>query len=173
MPILAAGLATMAMWSIEQHVKEIGGINPLREMAQFLWLRQGIQLMLSLSSAILVFGVANLFARRAVVQSLAPENFLSEEQIMLQAFLYTVMIGLSYIPAYLAVNRAAAKLRDAILPAPTDASTAALLERQRASSAIDETLQIRLHDWKSLGPGFAILAPVMVGLATNIVTKHL
>jgi hypothetical protein len=173
MPIFAAGIATIAMWSLEQHVREITACCVLRDLARFIRLRQSIQTMLSMSSAILALGVFSLFARRALVLVVSKNNVFSEWQVLLQALEYTVMIGLAYIPVHSSVNQAALRLRDAILPRVTDSQASLVLDFSKSMTGLDEMLQVRLHDWKSLGPGFAILAPSLLGLIANVAGRHI
>jgi hypothetical protein len=171
-PIFSAGVATIAMWSMEGQIKSITGCCSHRDFIRFTWLKQGIQTMLSMSSAILVLGLVGLSSRR-VVLLLFPNNVFEKQEVLLQALEYTIMIGLAYIPAHSAVNRAAVRIRDAIVPKMEDSRAPVILDYWKTMTALDEILQIRLHDWKSLGPGFAILAPVLLGLIATVAGRHL
>lgn len=171
-PVFAATVAVLAMWTLEMRCRETTAAGGSRDLAVFTWQKQGIRKALSTASGILVFGVISIYVRRSLVLEFPP-NFFAKPQIVLEAFAYTVMIGLAYIPAHLAVNQAANKIRDSLLPAPQAWQSTSVLDHQKTSDGLDEMLQIRLNDWKSLGPGFAILAPTLLSLVAGLAGKVL
>lgn len=165
---LAVGFSTIVMWVLENRVCDLPAESRLAAIAHYLRLRHKLQTLLSLASLVLVFGVIGLMARRAFLQPIFPDGFLPGS-IVLEGFEYTVLLALAYAPVHAAFNTIGVKLRETIVPdSPDNDNLEGIQKWAKASNELNELLQISMYDWKNFGPGFPILAPLILGLLSGL-----
>jgi hypothetical protein len=170
---VAAALCAVAMWMVEARLSTMSFAavdEPL--VARFTAARQRLQLLLSLSSGVLVFGVAGILVRQTTLTATGVPG-MPAPQVLVEAIEYSLLLFLAYAPAHVAVNHAAHALRAAVFPPTAERTGKAILEWLENTGKADAALLVTWHDWKTLGPGFAVLAPLILGMAAHLLEKAL
>ena len=174
LPIVAVSFAAAAMWFIEMRIDGLERCPPrLAVISELLSYRHRVQSLLAGASALLVLGVISILLRRALIESLAPANPFPGESVVYQGFEYTVLVGFAYFPVHLSLGAVSANFRETILSEGEFLSASEMLQWSTRGSALDELLHLSFHEWKNFGPGFAISAPVVMGILSDLAKKHI
>jgi hypothetical protein len=176
------GLGVSAMWVVEIAVYSSlpadGTVNRTH-LDCYLRLRQYLGNFLTVTGIVLALGTLGLNASRDFIKTANAQNFFPHDLIAVFGGVFTVLLGMAYAPAYLALRNLGSKVRDSIVPPalPEDPKPAEekdggfeLVEKWAENrEKLDDLLQLQVRDWKSFGPQFAIVAPLATGLATRLI----
>lgn len=164
---LAAGLAATTMWVQEKRVCSLNLQHRHAATEHYLKLREELQTSLLMASLVLVFGVIGLVTRRTFLQDMSPNSFFPNS-ILLEGLEYTLLLALAYAPVHAVFNSVGKKLRDMLVPPPSDDRPESIQDWIKRSNEFGDLMQIRIYDWKSFGPGFPILAPFLMSLLAGL-----
>jgi hypothetical protein len=176
-------LGTSAMWVVEIAVYSSwpadGPVNRA-QLDSYLRLREYLGNFLTVTGIILALGTLDLNASREFIKTANEHNFFPRDLITIFGGVFTVLLGMAYAPAYLALRELGSSVRDSIVPRalPDDPRPATeekdggfeLVEKWAENrDKLDDLLQLQIRDWKSFGPQFAIVAPLATGLASRLI----
>lgn len=175
-------MAVSAMWIVEVAVysslPKTGRVSRT-SIDCYLRLRGYLGNFLTVGGIILALGTLDINASRAFIKAACEENFFPQDLVIVFGGVFTVLLGMAYAPAYLALRTLGSKVRDSIVPqvlpnAPdmtSDKDGELHLVEQWAEDRekLGDLLQLDIRDWKSFGPQFAIVAPLATGLASRLV----
>jgi len=176
------GLGASAMWMVEIAVYSSrltdGQVNRTH-LGSYLRLREYLGNLLTVTGIVLALGTLDLNASRDFVTTANGHNFFPRDLITVFGGVFTVLLGMAYAPAYLALRALGSDIRDSIVPRvlPDDPKPAGqkdggfeLVEKWAENrEKLDDLLQLQIRDWKSFGPQFAIVAPLATGLASRLI----
>jgi hypothetical protein len=176
------GLGASAMWMVEIAVYSSrltdGQVNRTH-LDSYLRLREYLGNLLTVTGIVLALGTLDLNASRDFVTTANGHNFFPRDLITVFGGVFTVLLGMAYAPAYLALRALGSDIRDSIVPRvlPDDPKPAGqkdggfeLVEKWAENrEKLDDLLQLQIRDWKSFGPQFAIVAPLATGLASRLI----
>lgn len=175
-------LAVTAMWIVEiavySSLPEDGSVTRT-SIDCYLKLREYLGNFLTVGGIILALGTLDINASRAFIKAASSKNFFPQDLVIVFGGVFTVLLGMAYAPAYLALRSLGCKLRDSIVPqllpsnpATTNESDWGLhfLEQWAEDrEKLGDLLQLEIRDWRSFGPQFAIVAPLATGLASRLI----
>ena len=178
---VVGGLGVSAMWIVEIAVysalPESGKANRA-QLDCYLRLRQHLGNLLTVTGIVLTLGTLSLSASRDFIKTADVKNFFPHDLIAVFGGVFTVLLGMAYTPAYLALRNLGANVRDSIVPEvlpgdlkPADEKDGGfdLVEKwAEHREKLDELLQLQIRDWRSLGPQVAIVAPLAMGVASRL-----
>lgn len=169
---IAVGSSVLAMWILGNRVSTLDVESGCLIVArQYLVFRKHLQSLLSMSSMILVFGVIGLLTRKSFFESVSRQRLFYPHSILLEGFEYTLLLALAYAPVHAAFNLIGIKIRNALIPNSAKEDGSDFQQWWRFSQDLDDLLQIKIDDWRTLGPSFSILAPFLLGLVSTLVKK--
>jgi hypothetical protein len=181
---VVGALGVSAMWVVEIAVySSLPADGPVNRthLECYLRLRQYLANFLTVTGIVLTLGTLGLNASRDFLKTASETNFFPHDLITVFGGIFTVLLGMAYAPAYLALRNLGANVRDSIVPGvlPDDPKPAEekdggfeLVEKWAENRGkLDDLLQLQIRDWKSFGPQFAIVAPLATGLASRLIGK--
>ena len=177
------GLGASAMWVVEIAVYSSRPADHNHKVNKqqlncYLQLRQYLGNFLTVTGIVLTLGTLSLNASRDFIKTASEHNFFPRDLIAIFGGVFTVLLGMAYAPAYLALRTFGSDVRDSIVPGVLPSDTKAeekdggveLIEKWAENrDKLDDLLQLQIRDWKSFGPQFAILAPLATGLASRLI----
>jgi hypothetical protein len=176
------GLAAAAMWVVELavYISRLANDQVVKTRLEcYLRLREYLGNFLTVTGIILALGTLDLNATRDFVKTANEHNFFPRDLITLFGGVFTVLLGMAYAPAYLALRTLGSEIRDSIVRRvpPDDPKQEAvndgefeLVEKWAGKrEKLGDVLQLQIRDWKSFGPQFAIVAPLATGLASRLI----
>jgi hypothetical protein len=175
------GLGVLAMWVVEiavySSLPTTGKVNRTH-LDCYLRLRQYLGNILTVTGIVLALGTLSLNASRDFVKTANEHNFFPHDLITVFGGVFTVLLGMAYAPAYLALRNLGSNVRDSIVPGilPDDPRSAeekdggfeSVEKWAEHREKLDDLLQLQIRDWKSFGPQVAIIAPLATGLASRL-----
>jgi hypothetical protein len=176
------GLGVSAMWVVE--IAAYSSRPPDDKVNRthldcYLRLREYLGNILTVTGIILALGTLSLNASRDFVKAASGHNFFPRDLVTVFGGVFTVLLGMAYTPAYLALRTLGSNVRDSIVPGiPPDDPQAAGEKEGGAESVekwaenrdkLNDLLQLQIRDWKSFGPQFAIVAPLATSLASRLI----
>jgi hypothetical protein len=175
------GLGVSAMWVVEVAVyssRPVTGPVNKAQLPCYLQLRQYLANLLTVTAIVLTLGTLSLNASRDFVKTASERNFFPHDLITVFGGVFTVLLGMAYTPAYLALRTLGSDVRDSLVPGvlPDDPKTGAEKDGGVESvekwaenrEKLDDLLQLQVRDWRSFGPQVAIVAPLATGLASRL-----
>jgi hypothetical protein len=174
LPIVFVGVIASTMWVVQSRAKALDVATLNRELlVSYTGLRNKLQVLLTFASLLLAAGVASMLVRRGVVASCCPTQLFSKNLILLRGMEFSFLLALAYVPVHATMSDIGRRIRDTSLAKIYVSDGESLQTWAKRSSDLDDALQLKLNEWKSLGPGFAIFAPVLIGLLSHIAETHL
>src|SRR5260370_35928779 len=144
----------------------------------YLRLREYLGNFLTVTGIVLALGTLGLNASWEFVQAANKDNRFPHDLIVVFGGVFTVLLGMAYAPAYLALRTLGADIRDSIVPPalPDDPKPA---EEKGGGVEVDEKwaenretvgdpLQLQIREWKSFGLRLARLARLAPRLAPRL-----
>jgi len=175
-------LGVSAMWVVEIAVYSSLPPDDLvtpTHLECYLRLREYLGNFLTVTGIVLALGTLGLNASWEFVKAANKDNRFPHDLIVVFGGVFTVLLGMAYAPAYLALRTLGSDIRDSIVPPalPDDPKPAEekgggfeLVEKWAENrEKLDDLLQLQIRDWKSFGPQFAIVAPLATGLASRLI----
>lgn len=134
---------------------------------------------LTVTGIILALGTLSLNASRDFVKTASEHNCFPHDLIVVFGGVFTVLLGMAYAPAYLALRNLGSNVRDSIVPRVLPEEPKATEEKEwgvervekwaEHREKLDDLLKLQIRDWKSFGPQFAIVAPLATALASRLI----
>jgi hypothetical protein len=174
---MVGGLGASAMWLVEiaaysSRPVDLGHKVDKTHLDHYLRLRQYLANFLTVTAIVLTLGTLSLNASRTFVKTANEHNFFPHDLIAVFGGVFTVLLGMAYTPAYLALRTLGSDVRDSLVPEvpPSDARAGVESVEKWAENRqkLDDLLQLEIRDWRSLGPKVAIVAPLATGLASRL-----
>jgi hypothetical protein len=174
------GLGVSAMWVVEIAVyssRPVSGPVTRTQLNCYLQLRQYLANFLTVTGIVLTLGTLSLSASRDFIKTASEHNFFPHDLITVFGGVFTVLLGMAYAPAYLALRTLGSDVRDSLVPGVLPADSKAGEKDGGVESVekwaenrekLDDLLQLEIRDWRSLGPQVAIVAPLATGLASRL-----
>lgn len=173
---VAAGAIASCMWVAESRVLWLtqgrGLSDPLSTVQRYFVLRQKVQLLLFLLSLVLVMGIVGVLIRRMCAQSFNGNHAYPAEAVVLEGLVYTFLIALAYVPVHTTFNTIGTRIREAAVSYPRPSSIVGIETWSKQLTELDDILKLRIEEWKTIGPGFPILAPFLISLLSGLINKH-
>ena len=177
---VVGGLGVSAMWIVEIAVYSClpeDGKGNRTQLPIYLRLREYLGNFLTISGIVLALGTLDLNASRDFIKTANASNFFPHPLIAVFGGVFTVLLGMAYAPAYLALRTLGSNIRDSIIPRapgedPTDEKDGGLESVEKWAEnrgKLDDLLQLQIRDWRSFGPQVAIVAPLATGLLTRFI----
>jgi hypothetical protein len=176
------GLGVSAMWVVEIAVyssRPVAGPINRTHIGCYLRLREYLGNFLTVTAIVLALGTLSLNASRDFVKAATEHNFFPHDLITIFGGVFTVLLGMAYAPAYLALRTLGSEVRDSIIPGvlpedpkPTggkDGGFESVEQWAEHREKLDDLLQLQIRDWRTLGPQVAIIAPLATGLASRLI----
>jgi hypothetical protein len=131
---------------------------------------------LTVTGIVLTLGTLSLNASRDFVKTASERNFFPHDLIAAFGGVFTVLLGMAYAPAYLALRTFGSDVRDSIVPGvlpdskaeEKDGGVESVEKWAENHEKLDDLLQLQIRDWRSFGPQVAIVAPLATGLASRL-----
>lgn len=177
-------IGVSGMWAVEIAVYSSLPLAVPISRAQvncYLKLREYLGNFLTSTAIVLVLGTLDVNASRDLIKTACDRNFFPRDLVILFGGVFTVLLGMAYAPAYLALRNLGCQIRDSIIPeiAPSPPHPVSdkddgftLLNTWAANrEKLTDLLNLDIRDWKSFGPQFAIVAPLATGIATHLIGK--
>jgi hypothetical protein len=177
---VVGGLGVSAMWVVEIAVYSSRPVVPAKvnreQLACYLELRQYLANFLTVTGIVLTLGTLSLNASRDFVKTASERNFFPHDLIAVFGGVFTVLLGMAYAPAYLALRTFGSDVRDSIVPGvlpdskaeEKDGGVESVEKWAENREKLDDLLQLQIRDWRSFGPQVAIVAPLATGLASRL-----
>jgi hypothetical protein len=167
-------LVASAMWVVEIAVYSslpAEGLVDRTYIECYLRLREYLGNFLTVNGIVLALGTLGLNASWDFVKTANKENFFPHDLIVLFGGIFTVLLGMAYAPAYLALRNLGSDVRDSIVPVvlPKNPGFDVVEEWAGNREKLNDFLQLQIRDWRSFGPQFAIIAPLATGLVSRLV----
>lgn len=162
------GFAAMAgMWAVAMLLDRLRPTSrPTPEdLERFLALRRDLVSLLAIAGT--VIGVATLAAGALRLAIIAAGLEYAAEYVLAYGLFFTGLLAIAFTPAFLAMRRAGASLRDNAypLPAPNDDNFADVIARR---AALDAVLETNLSASATFKAGVAILTPLAGSLLSLV-----
>jgi hypothetical protein len=174
-------LGVSAMWLVEIAVYSslpADGKVSRSNLDCYLNLREYLGNILTATGVILALGTLSLSVSRDFIKTANKNNAFPHELVIVFGGVFTVLLGMAYTPAYLALRELGCNVRDSIIPEilPDDPKPApeegggfhSVEEWAENREKLGDLLQLQIRDWKSFGPQVAIVAPLATGLASRL-----
>jgi len=180
---IVGGLGVSAMWVLEIAVysaRPADGRVTRTHMHCYLRLREYLGNFLTVTGIVLTLGTLTLNASRDFVKTASDHNFFPRDLITVFGGVFTVLLGMAYAPAYLALRTLGSDVRDSMVPGELpdtskgeekDGGVETVEKWAENREKLDDLLQLQVRDWRSFGPQFAIVAPLATGLASRLIGK--
>ncbi len=177
---LLGGLGVSAMWVVEIAVyssRPVSDPVTRTHLDCYLRLRRYLGNFLTVTGIVLTLGTLSLSASRDFVKTASERNFFPHDLIAIFGGVFTVLLGMAYAPAYLALRTLGSDVRDSIVPGilpnaskaeEKDGGAEAVEKWAENREKLDDLLQLQIRDWRSFGPQVAIMAPLATGLASRL-----
>jgi hypothetical protein len=182
MGFVLGGLGVSAMWVVEIAVyssRPVTGPVNRTQLDCYLQLRQFLGNFLTVTGIVLTLGTLSLNASRDFIKTASEHNFFPHDLIAIFGGVFTVLLGMAYAPAYLALRTLGSDVRDSIIPGVLpddpkaergkDGGFETVEKWAEHRERLDELLQLQIRDWRTLGPQVAIVAPLATGLASRLI----
>jgi hypothetical protein len=176
------GLGVSAMWVVEIAVYSFRPADDKVNRTHldcYLRLREYLGNLLTVTGIVLALGTLSLNASRDFIKTANEKNFFPHDLIPVFGGVFTVLLGMGYAPAYLALRTLGSDVRDSIVSGvlPDDPKSEGEKDHGVESvekwaehrEKLDDLLQLQIRDWRSFGPQFAIVAPLATGLASRLI----
>jgi hypothetical protein len=175
------GLGASAMWVVEVAVYSSRPVaTPVgrKHLDCYLRLREHLGHFLTVTGIVLTLGTLSLNASRDFIKTACERNFFPHDLIPIFGGVFTVLLGMAYAPAYLALRSLGSDVRDSIVPGilpedskadGKDGGVESVEKWAENREKLDDLLQLQIRDWRSFGPQFAIVAPLATGLASRLI----
>jgi hypothetical protein len=176
------GLGASAMWLVEiatYGCRPKDGTVNRTYLDCYLRLREYLGNFLTVTGIVLALGTLDLSASRDFVLAANKDVFFPHDLVTVFGGVFTVLLGMAYAPAYLALRTLGSDIRDSIVPRvfpdhleppeEKDGGCESVRKWAENREKLDDLLQLQIRDWKSFGPQFAIVAPLATGLASRLI----
>lgn len=170
------------MWVVEIAVyssRPATGVVNRTHLGCYLRLREYLGNFLTVTGIVLTLGTLSLNASRDFVKTANEHNFFPHDLIAIFGGVFTVLLGMAYAPAYLALRTFGSNVRDSIVPGLLPDDPKAAEEKDGGAESVekwaenreklDDLLHLQIRDWRSFGPQVAIVAPLATGLASRLI----
>ena len=176
------GVGVSAMWVVEIAVYSsvpADGVVTREHLVCYLRLRDYLGSLLTVTGIVLALGTLGLSASRDFIKAASESNPFPHDLIVVFGGVFTVLLGMAYAPAYLALRTLGCNVRDSIVPESLPPDPKLATEQDGGFEWVEkwaenreklaDLLQLQIRDWKSFGPQVAIVAPLATGLASRLV----
>ena len=178
------GLGVSAMWLVEIAVYTSRPADDKvnrTHLSCYLRLREYLGNFLTVTGIVLALGTLSLNASRDFITTANAHNFFPRDLITLFGGVFTVLLGMAYAPAYLALRTLGSNIRDSIVPGSLrddlngagekDGGAESVEKWAENREKLDDLLHLQIRDWRSFGPQVAIVAPLATGLASRLISS--
>lgn len=166
---LAIGFVMAAIWAVEMR---IGSPEPeatkVKMLLHFIELRGRMQSLFTMASILLVGGIIHVAVRYSMEGALSKGNCTTSEEVLQEGLSYTILLACAYIPIHARFNRVGDQLLDSFSAEPESAESEKITLWATNRKSLEDLMNLRSYEWKSFGPGLAVMAPALAGFVSKI-----
>jgi uncharacterized membrane protein (DUF485 family) len=166
---VAIALSMIALWAVELRVRDIDtSSKSVDSFREYVMLRSRMQSIFTLVSLVFVGGMIQIAARHSMEASLLGSTN-SSWDVLLEGLGYTILLAGAYIPIHARFNAVGGDLAETICQRPSSPDAEEIVKWTQIRASIEERLKLGSYEWKTFGPGLAVMAPAIVGFVSKIV----